>query len=260
MDKIVLVESLIEALQDEKVINAIGNALSTKSKTPKSSTVDGERYEQQMINKHVIFVEEKTEASRFLSSAEIKAAVGEVASLGVDDLKPRVFSSCLNASALKTKSISGSKCYLVEAICENTEDYVKEIEVDSEEVVNKDELNNYEELNLTKEDAETSIEALKDFENEEGNVDISEYENWLKGIGRKNLVKHVNKYKMKIRVEHLEDDELRTAIYEYLKFVVDLLMEDNDNNEEVASVTTTDELKKPKKDKKKKKNKKKKKK
>lgn len=95
------------------------------------------------------------------------------------------------------------------------------------------------------------MEAVNDCE------DMSDYKDLLKGMSKKALIKHINKFKMKVEVKGLDEDEIIEVITNYmdLHLAEDKEVEEakDDESSSVSTEERTEKKKKSKKDKKKKK-------
>lgn len=261
MDHEKLVNALVDAFQDERVIAALAGAMPEapkKSSSSSSSSSSGDEAELAIINKHIIFAtDEEDDDAEYMSAAEIKSSISEIIDEDLQ-VRPRIFNRLLQEQAPLVTG-SRTKKYLVSFIVEDAEQFAKE------EAELEDKKEPYADIEKPPVDVDLLQEAVEDYD------DLADYEEHLRSKSKKALIKHINKHKMQVIVEDKDEDEIVDAILKFIspyledgpRAVEDLDVEseqDEDDKHERADEEMEEEApkaKSKKKDKKKKKKKKK---
>ena len=226
-------KAFTEAMQEPKVIEAIATAVAKKIIEQKSKPSNDEDL---FVKNHVVFAEPGDTKGTYMIAKEIEEAILE---FNPDfEIRTRTFGKALLSESKDQKSTNKGRAYFVRAIVEDMKKYAAELTVDDAEHVEeevaevseksekkdkknkkdkKDKKSKSEDATETKESPELkpatpeeafepAVDVAQLIRATEGYNDLKEYKEFLDGMSKGKLIKHINEHKMPISCENVEED------------------------------------------------------
>lgn len=256
-----ITEALIEALKEpsvkEELISIFTYAAKdiqvTKKSTAKKDIEEG-------LLKHIVFSENE-DVGIYMTVKEISDKLVQLEGNEDLDIRPRIFGRFLKQKCAFQKDSRFGRVYLIIDIVEDAENYeakelvdkigqigeVEDIQDAVEEIENNEVSEPQTTFDLDSVDKDLIGDALDGYE------DADDYFDELRGLSKKHLIKHVNKFKMPIICENKEVDLIVESIRNlmHIVFEIDTKKVKKEEVEEEPKPSEKPKEKKSKKDKKK---------
>ena len=272
MEQSLLQRAIIEAMQDPKVVAEFAISVSKKIIEQKSNPSNNEDL---YVRNHVVFAEPGDPKGTFMIAKEIEEAILEINP--EFEIRTRTFGKALLSESKEQKNTNKGRAYFIRAIVADMKAFAEELTVEEAEVVEeketgeksekkkdkkKDKKSKKEDFSITDESTEkeeaseikpaTPAEAFEPpvdvaqlISATEGFDTIEEYKEFLEGMSKGKLIKHINAHKMPISCENVEEDVIVGRIIDLVEKHLSA------DEEEVETAEAPAEDKKSKKDKKK---------
>lgn len=258
-------EAFVNALTNPRVIKLVAE-LTEKQIT--ENRMNPKLVEEKLVKKHVVFATSKDEeGAAFLTNAEVIEKVREIDGNEDLEIKTRSFGKALARFCKETKQTNRGRAYLIKGVFEqiSAEDMIAE----EKEVVDPNQtdlVDQAEEMEKETPESETKDSPVADPPTSQdlqnchnamnGFDDKDHYIEYLTGLKRKKLIKHINQFKMQVLTEDLEKEEIVSNIVEWIEFVISYHTEAQKVSDAIDSVESEsspeEQEKEPKKEKKKK--------
>lgn len=265
MEQSLLQRAIIEALQDPKVVAEFAIMVSKKIIEQKSKPSNDEDL---FVKNHVVFAEAGDVNGTYMIAKEIEEAI-----LAINpefEIRTRTFGKALLSESKEQKQTNKGRAYFIKAIVPDMKAYAAELVVEEAQHVDEETTDSAEKSGkkdkkdkkkdkkapaeveekpeitpATPEEAfELPVDVAQLIAATEGFDSIEEYKEFLEGMSKGKLIKHINAHKMPISCENVEEDVIVGRIIE--------MVEKHLTEEETAEVPAVEsDEKKSKKDKKK---------